>query len=449
MESWKELFITLERFEDEQAKQKEQGLNDFNLLSSVLSINDEVRLHTRFIYSLLNPTATHYQGTRFLELFLDAIGRRGWLDLSSVTVLKEHCPDGQGEQIDLWVTDGNRQIVIENKLNAQDQRCQVARYLEVVNATDPAQADDTLFIYLTKNRQSPSAFGLGELSVCHRTLRLLNGNRQPVAHYQNLSYRRNTRTTSIHTWLESCLNAVGRQSNIAWALQDYQAVVERATKEYVSKVKTLKDVLEEGIAEGKRHHEQAIRLARELPGIHASWLEQALTANLEELFEPFVSRGDMTRIGPENVELLYPFIHTALQNDAAALLYAPRFNFFRPGNGTRNKGAFYRLETGSWAKQAIVMLFYGSKMLHVGCLLTEHVTPCYVEELKAALELSEPVALQKRIFPHVVTYAESLDYQGIIHLADFANSKQRRTLSKLLITLGCVDSTTVSEGTEI
>ena len=75
--------------------------------------------------------------------------------------------------------------------------------------------------------------------------------------------------------------------------------------------------------------------------------------------------------------------------------------------------------------------------------------PCYVEELKAALALSEPVALKKRIFHHVVTYAESLDYQGIIHLADFANSKQRVILSKILITLGCVDSTTVSEGTEI
>ena len=448
MESWEELFAVLEAFDEEQAEQKRKGLNDFNLLSSVLSVNDEVRLHTRFIYALLNPKGKHYQGTRFLELFLKAIGRQDWLDLTSVTVLKEHCPDGQGDQIDLWITDGKRQIVIENKLNAQDQPQQVARYLEVINATDPAQADDTLFIYLTKNRQAPSAFGLGGLTVCHRTSRLLNTNSQPVAHYQNLSYRKNTGQDSIHTWLESCANAIDRQSHIAWALQDYQAVVERATKEYVSKVKTLKDVLEEGIAEGKRHHEQAIQLASELPAIHASWLEQALTTNLEELFEPCVGNGDMTRIGPENAELLNPFVHSTFKDDASSLLYAPKFNFFRPGNGTRNRGAFYRLETGPWAKEAVLMLFYGSKMLHVGCLLTEYADHS-IEGLMPIMKLSEPGALKSKIFPQVMTYAEALEYQGITHLADFSNSPQREILGELLTSLGCAGSTPLSEGNEI
>ena len=446
--TWEELFAALEAFEDEQAEQKQRGLNDFNLLSAVLSVNDEVRLHTRFIYSLLNPKGKHYQGTRFLELFLEAIGRQDWLDPTSVTVLKEHCPDGQGDQIDLWITDGKRQIVIENKLNAQDQPQQVARYLEVINATDPAQADDTLFIYLTKNRQTPSAFGLGGLTVCHRTSRLLNISGQPVAHYQNLSYRKNTGQDSIHTWLGSCASAVDRQSHIAWALQDYQAVVERATKEYVSKVKTLKDVLEEGIAEGKRHHEQAIQLASELPAIHASWLEQALTTNLEELFEPCVGNGDMIRIGPENAELLNPFVHNTFKHGASSLLYEPKFNFFRPGNGTRNRGAFYRLETGPWAKKVVLMLFYGSKMLHVGCLLTEHAERS-LEDLLRALKLTEPAALASKVFPRVMTYAEALEYQGIIHLADFSSSPQQRILGQLLTTLGCADSTTLSKGTAI
>ncbi|WP_417316280.1 PD-(D/E)XK nuclease family protein [Cycloclasticus pugetii] len=447
MESWEELFSELEAFEDQQAEQKKQGLNDFNLLSSVLSANDEVRLHTRFIYSLLNPRGTHYQGARFLELFLDAIGRQNWLELSSISVLKEHSPAGQGDQIDLWITDGKRQIVIENKLNAQDQCRQVARYLEVVGATDSAQADDTLFIYLTKNRRSPSTFGLGGLTVCHQTLRLLNANSQPVAHYQNLSYRRKTHQTSIHTWLESCLKTVDRQSNVSWALLDYQAAVERAAKEYVSKVSTLKEVLDQGIAEGKRHHEQAILLARELPAINAGWLEQALTTHLEELFEPFISSGAMTKIGPENTELLRPFVHLAFQNDASTLLYAPRFNFFRPGNGTRNRGVFYRIETGPCSKQAVLMMFYGSKILHVGCLLTEHAARS-VEDLMVTLKLSKPAALASKIFPRVMTYAEVLEYEGIIHLADFSNSPQKKILRQLLKSLSCADHTNVSEISE-
>ena len=40
--TWEELFAALDALEDEQAQQKQRGLNDFNLLSSVLSVNDEV-----------------------------------------------------------------------------------------------------------------------------------------------------------------------------------------------------------------------------------------------------------------------------------------------------------------------------------------------------------------------------------------------------------------------
>ncbi|WP_269900954.1 hypothetical protein [Paenalcaligenes faecalis] len=48
MESWEELFAALEAFDEEQTEQKRKGLNDFNLLSSVLSVNDEVRLQNAF-----------------------------------------------------------------------------------------------------------------------------------------------------------------------------------------------------------------------------------------------------------------------------------------------------------------------------------------------------------------------------------------------------------------
>lgn len=62
------------------------------------------------------------------------------------------------------------------------------------------------------------------------------------------------------------------------------------------------------------------------------------------------------------------------------------------------------------------------------------------------LKLSEPAALKSKIFPRVMTYAEALEYQGIIHLADFSNSPQRGVLDELLTGLSCADSTTLSEG---
>jgi hypothetical protein len=44
--TWEELFTVLDAFEDEQVQQKQRGLNDFNLLSSVLSVNDGFELLT-------------------------------------------------------------------------------------------------------------------------------------------------------------------------------------------------------------------------------------------------------------------------------------------------------------------------------------------------------------------------------------------------------------------
>lgn len=325
--TWDSFFKALTDLEFLQDKQKNQGMNDFTLLGSVLSVNDEVRLHTRFIYALLNPDGKHYQGTRFLELFLNIIGRRDWLNLSSVIVRKEHCPLSHGEQIDLYITDGMRQIVIENKLNARDQKAQVKRYLAAVGATQPAQADNTLFIYLTKDRQRPSNHGLADLRVCKLKSCLLNDQDQPVAKYQNLNYRSNCSTDSIHSWLTACAKEVDKNSNLAWAIRDYRSVIERATQEYVSKVETLKDMLEAGISENKQYHQQALKLVKELPAIHASWLDSALTTQLDELFQSAINDGMVTKIDTNNAELLDPYIHIQRRGKAAELLYKPKHNF--------------------------------------------------------------------------------------------------------------------------
>ncbi len=430
--SWDGLFCALDELNLEQGTQKQQGLNDFTLLGSVLSVNDEVRLHTRFIYALLNPSGKHYQGTLFLELFLNSIGRQGWLDLSSVSIRKEYVPNGEVDQIDLYITDGSRQLVIENKLNAQDQKRQVARYLRAVGATDPEQANETLFIYLTKGRTKPSRHGLGELNLCEQATYLVNAQGQPLALYQNLSYRRNDKDT-IHAWIEACAKVVEINSNVAWALADYQAIVERATSEYVSKVKTLKEFLDEGINQGKQYHEQAMRLTKELPKIHASWLDNVMTAQLDELFEESINSGLFTKISKENHVFLKPFVHNQHLNNTEKFLYEPKFNFFNTNNGTKNRGAFYLLESGVLAKNVIVFLLYGSKMLHVGCLLTEYAASSPLKELEG-LKLSELSGLKKGVFPNLKTYAEPLNGQGIIHLASFASSPQKVILEKLITT---------------
>jgi hypothetical protein len=149
------LFEDFRAFEEKRDEQKARGLNDYSLITSLLSSRDEVRLHSRFLYSFLNPKGKHYQGTLFLELFLKTIGLSGELDVSQAVVHKELSADGLNGSIDLVITDGERWIIIENKLNAQDQNRQAQRYIEHVFYNENVSSDDLFFVYLTINEKEP------------------------------------------------------------------------------------------------------------------------------------------------------------------------------------------------------------------------------------------------------------------------------------------------------
>ena len=68
--AYSDMAFLFQEYQDYRAKQKRRGLNDFNLFTTLLNKGDEVRLHSRFIASLLNPKGLHYQDSLFLEIFL-------------------------------------------------------------------------------------------------------------------------------------------------------------------------------------------------------------------------------------------------------------------------------------------------------------------------------------------------------------------------------------------
>lgn len=152
-------FERIRNIQDIQNKQKHRGLNDYNIFTSLLKASDEVRLHSRFIFSLLNPEGDHYQGTLFLEKFIEAIGLSEFgLNIDQATVHKEY------KNIDLYITDGEKHIIIENKIWAEDQRCQIIGYINKVvddhddgvteNGSGPSQIDQNYIrvVYLTARK---------------------------------------------------------------------------------------------------------------------------------------------------------------------------------------------------------------------------------------------------------------------------------------------------------
>lgn len=224
----------LKTFKEKQQKQKERGLNDYNLLTTVLKEHDEVRLHSRVIGSLLDINGLHYQKELFLEKFFEMLHVENFdYDLNNSTLLLEY------QNIDLYLTDGIRHIIIENKIYAGDQEKQLQRYIDTIKTENINLEDnDILVIYLSIDRSSPSQHSLGELVIKNDSLYL---NNEKMAIFKNINYK-----NEIFTWLNNCLYEIQNITNLNESIQQYKYVVEKITNKNKEKVMSLKNFLLEG-----------------------------------------------------------------------------------------------------------------------------------------------------------------------------------------------------------
>lgn len=128
-------------------QQLEQNFNVFRVLGLEQS---EEGLHSRFLEHLLNPKGSHGLRSVFLQLFLEQIGdlvwtegapkRRipatTWIDATAATVKREYVigpvegagSDSKGGRIDIFITDPNHDLSIENKIGSEEGDEQVTRY---------------------------------------------------------------------------------------------------------------------------------------------------------------------------------------------------------------------------------------------------------------------------------------------------------------------------------
>ena len=132
-------------YENKVKERRARGIHDYNVFD-VLETK-EVK-HSKFIASLLDPKGLHYQGDLFLREFVNACGISDFgLDTSNAQVFREY------ENIDIYITDGNKHIIIENKIcDAKDQDKQIYRYIETIkNENSSLDNDGILVLYLTPN----------------------------------------------------------------------------------------------------------------------------------------------------------------------------------------------------------------------------------------------------------------------------------------------------------
>lgn len=182
----------------------------FNLFSILRSSSDEVRLHSRFLAFLLDPKATHNQGTALLKLLLKRLGIENF-DSENVIVEVEY------QNIDILVRNQSKQaVIIENKIYASDQDEQLWRYHQRMQAEGYREI---LTTYLTLDGSEPSEQSRKSLPVVL------------------LSYE-----VDIVAWLKDCIPLVAREPGVRESVFQYIALLQKLTSSdqgeiYMSKLK--------------------------------------------------------------------------------------------------------------------------------------------------------------------------------------------------------------------
>ncbi len=215
-----------------QETQKMRGKNNFNPLTILLDPSDEVRLHSRFLHNLLSPVGTHCQGSLFLDIFLKTCG------LDSFSINTEKCVvNKEYDSIDLYITDKNKHIIIENKIYAADQDKQIERYINKIkkeNLSDHKFSDNLVVIYLSLDRNEPDVASLGSLILCDG--KLINGEIQYTI--KIITYEK-----EILNWIRSSKSEVENITNLSIGLEQYEDVILQLYNKPRGKLMSLSEYL--------------------------------------------------------------------------------------------------------------------------------------------------------------------------------------------------------------
>jgi len=217
-EDFEKLFMAISKgymaAKAEADRQRAMGKHDYNIFTLFHYFSDEVNLHSNFIASLLDPNGDHYKNDLFLKLFLEMCGIDDFsIDTSTATVFKEF------KHIDIYISDGKKHIILENKVYAKDQPTQIARYIETIK-DEGAKDEDIYVLYLHPDGKLPDDQSFGDYHT-----RLLGKN--PSIKFKVISYG-----NEILKWIDRCKNEVSNITDLNVFLSQYKDVIEMIYNRY-------------------------------------------------------------------------------------------------------------------------------------------------------------------------------------------------------------------------
>jgi len=194
MNSLQFLIKQIEIIEYKYQKINENSIENFNIFSILRRENDEVNLHSRFIYELFNPKGLHPQRDIFLKIFLDEMNIE--YNVNIFEVYKEQY------NIDILLKSKNQVIIIENKIDTQDHSNQLNRYVDIIKKQGYNE-DEIKVIYLTLYGEEPNEF---------------------IEDIILLSY-----SQDIKNWITKCIEKVAQKPTLRETLIQYLNLINKLT----------------------------------------------------------------------------------------------------------------------------------------------------------------------------------------------------------------------------
>lgn len=253
----------------------------FNIFQVLHLERRETITHSAFLAELLNPNGSHGMGTACLKSFIQHIPclQKIPFDITSANVYIEYyigeIPNdySKGGRIDILITDGqNNSIIIENKIDANDQPKQLYRYYQYASTNHK----NYCILYLTPDKECAS-----ESSTKHDKTNLVVGEQ-----YFAIQYRK-----EILEWLSDCQHIAEKEQNNTLNI---------IIKQYISIIKTITNTMEtnDNVLKIMLREENAPSILEILKSA-PQWEEQIFHSFIEKLHEALgkdvhLEEGDFT-----------------------------------------------------------------------------------------------------------------------------------------------------------
>lgn len=180
----------------------------FNIFEVLRMETDEVRTHSTFIASLLDPKGRHSCGDLFLKAFIDITNCHDLkLDTANASVNIEvdtgpiRNKGTEGGRLDILIESKGKALIIENKIYATDQDNQLLRYYNYAKKTYKKH----ILLYLTLDGHASSTEEID---------------------YWCISYK-----DDILPWLEKCEEIAHDKPTIQCLIHQYQRLIKKLTNQ--------------------------------------------------------------------------------------------------------------------------------------------------------------------------------------------------------------------------